>query len=276
MTGPGHGPSEQGRPSALARFVARHRDTLVLRKVAGLCRRYLSWHSNANYDAWSNGEAFVLETLSRYSPRVLFDAGANVGDWSRMARRLCPSAGIHAFEISPPTFDRLLENTRGDASIRCRNVGLSDQPGTVTLHHYDDYPALTTASDYPHPFAFSSLEATVTTGDAYARENAIEHIDLLKIDVEGMEHQVLNGVSELLSRRAIDLVQFEYGRVNILSHFLLRDFHRFFGDRGYRVGKMYPRHVEFREYELEDEDFIGPNYLACREELAELLERLRG
>jgi hypothetical protein len=30
------------------------------------------------------------------------------------------------------------------------------------------------------------------------------------------------------------------------------------------VGKIFPNGVEFREYELADEDFMGPNYLACR------------
>jgi hypothetical protein len=30
------------------------------------------------------------------------------------------------------------------------------------------------------------------------------------------------------------------------------------------VGKIYPDYVDFRDYDLSDEDFLGPNYLACR------------
>jgi len=59
------------------------------------------------------------------------------------------------------------------------------------------------------------------------------------------------------------LVQFEYGRVNILTHFLLRDFYELFARFGYVVGKIYPDHVDFRSYDLGDEDFLGPNYFAC-------------
>jgi hypothetical protein len=31
---------------------------------------------------------------------------------------------------------------------------------------------------------------------------------------------------------------------------------------------VFPDHVDFRPYTLDDEDFMGPNYLACREDLA--------
>ena len=91
-------------------------------------------------------------------------------------------------------------------------------------------------------------------------------MDFLKLDVEGAEHLVLQGLDESLQNGRIRFVQFEYGRVNILTHFLLRDFYQLFRGYGYAVGKIYPDYVEFRDYDLRDEDFLGPNYLACRVE----------
>lgn len=32
----------------------------------------------------------------------------------------------------------------------------------------------------------------------------------------------------------------------------------------YAVGKIYPDYVDFRDYDLGDEDFLGPNYLASQ------------
>jgi hypothetical protein len=56
---------------------------------------------------------------------------------------------------------------------------------------------------------------------------------------------------------------------------LLYDFHSFFKELGYVVGKIYPGYVEFREYDmLDDEDFIGPNYLAVNENLKEQIRIL--
>jgi FkbM family methyltransferase len=257
-----------------ALFVARQRRSLLLRKFAGLCRRYLSVFGNLNYDAQTNGERLVLQRVSKFRPKILFDVGANVGNWSILAKSFCPGAEIHAFEMASPTFATLVANMQYLDGVHCVKLGLSDVPGPVGIHHYADKPSLTTCMAYPHPYISTELAGELTTGDAYAAAHGIGHIDLLKIDVEGMEDRVLRGFEDLLGRRAIHLVQFEYGRANILSRFLLRDFYEFFRQRGYVVGKIYPNDVEFREYDLSDEDFMGPNYLACREEDTHCLQAL--
>ncbi|MFM9971903.1 MAG: hypothetical protein ACKVQK_26275 [Burkholderiales bacterium] len=43
----------------------------------------------------------------------------------------------------------------------------------------------------------------------------------------------------------------------------------------YLLGKLYPDHVDFRAYQLEDEDFLGPNYVAVRQGRGDLIEALR-
>ena len=263
-------------PPPWALFVARRRKNLILRKVAGVCQRYLSWFGNLSYDLQTNGEAFLLQRVAMFGPKIMFDVGANVGEWSIMAKSYCPGAEIHAFEVAPPTFDTLSANMQHLNGVHCVKLGLSDVPGLVGVHHYAARPSLTTCLAYPHPYIATELTGELTTGDAYAAAHGIEHIDLLKIDVEGMEDRVLRGFGNLLQRRAILLVQFEYGRVNILSRFLLRDFYEFFRRYRYVVGKIYPNYVDFREYDLRDEDFMGPNYLACREEDTQYLRALGG
>jgi FkbM family methyltransferase len=267
--------SSGGLPAA-GRLVARNRRRYFARALASVCRQYMAWFSNLSYDLASNGEAFVLDTLSRFKPAVIFDAGANVGDWSAVAARLCPTATVHAFEISTPTFEKLKGRFSGSSRVVCRNVGLSDHADTIRIRHYDGLEALTTSTDYPHPFPYRELAAEVTSGTLYSQANSIRHIDLLKIDVEGMEQMVLRGCDGLFQARTIDLVQFEYGRVSIVNRFLLRDFYEFFTSRGFRVGKIYPNYVDFRDYDMGDEDFLGPNYLACRVDRTDYLEAFGG
>ncbi len=60
-------------------------------------------------------------------------------------------------------------------------------------------------------------------GDEFLAREGIGRVDFLKLDVEGAEHLVLQGLNEYLQKGRIRLVQFEYGLVNILTHFLLRD-----------------------------------------------------
>jgi FkbM family methyltransferase len=267
---------QQTSQERLGAFIARHRRSSPARKIANLCARYLGWYGNFSYDLRTNGEAFVVETLAAFQPRVLFDAGANVGDWSIAAKRCCPGAEIHAFEIAQPTFKALVANTRHLPQMHRENVGLSDTGGPIRIRHYGAFPALTTSVDYPHPLPFSEVDAQVITGDSYVARKGIQHIDFLKIDVEGMEEQVLRGFQKTFQRGAIGLVQFEYGRVSIINHFLLRDAYAFFRQNGFVVGKIYPNYVDFRDYDMSDEDFMGPNYLACRAEMVEYVRAFRG
>jgi hypothetical protein len=41
-----------------------------------------------------------------------------------------------------------------------------------------------------------------------------------------------------------------------------------------RIGKVYPTYVEFREYDVGHEDFLGPNYLAVHASMTSLLRDL--
>ena len=254
--------------------IARHRKKFLVRKAASWFRYFLSRYENLEYRQELNGELFVLKTLSQFRLRTLFDVGANVGEWSRQAASFFPGSEIHSFEISEDTFRDLIRNMKGISGVRCLNIGLGDKDTTVRLRYYADNPALSTIFDFPHRSQSREVLAAVSTGSAYCETAAVEHIDFLKIDVEGMDHLVLHGFSDMFGRNAIDIVQFEYGKVNILSRFLLRDFYDWFESRGFTVGKIYPTYVDFRPYSFEDENFIGPNYLACRVSKSEYLSAL--
>ena len=111
-------------------------------------------------------------------------------------------------------------------------------------------------------------------GDIFCAEKGIDNIDFLKIDVEGYEHKVLKGFEGILKRGGIKVIQFEYGYVNIDTHFLLKDFYDYLQSFGMKLGKIYPSYVDFREYEYKDEDFYGPNYLAVHQSCKSIIDLL--
>lgn len=112
----------------------------------------------------------------------------------------------------------------------------------------------------------------VIRGDDYCEKHEIDSINFLKIDTEGSEHLVLQGFDRMLTGKKIDVIQFEYGNINIESKFLLYDYHKLFRKLGYVVGKVYPGYTEFREYDMSnDEDFIGSNFLAVNTDLKDLI-----
>ena len=256
------------------RPTARVRDNRVFRTAAKLCRQYLKWFGNASYKPARNGERWLLATLTGEPIRIVLDVGANVGTWSLMAADLFPKATIYALEVVPDTAAVLRAHAAQHDRLRSFNLGLAAHTGTLSLHYHPTASTHATFTDYPHTWTGERIECPVMRGDDFLAREGISEVDFLKLDVEGAEHLVLQGLEDHLRQQRVRFVQFEYGRVNILTHFLLRDFYQLFAAHGYVVGKIYPDYVDFREYDLSDEDFLGPNYLACRTG-DEVLERLR-
>lgn len=254
-------------------LIAANRRQPFLRLLARAARVYLARYDNLNYDLWFNGERFVVERIARHGPRRILDVGANVGDWALMASALAPDAQIDCFEVLPATARILAERVGSRRNVTAHATGLADVDADVALTTFanDHYTTMTEHDIHPGARAAAGH---VITGDRFVEERAIEHIDLMKIDVEGTEDRVLRGFARTFAAGRIAAVQFEYGLPNVATRFLLRDFYAFFTERGFLVGKIFPRWVEFRSYQLEDEDFRGPNYLAVRRDRSDLVAAL--
>ena len=246
-----------------------------MRWIAERCRTVLRAYENFDYHPEANGELFVLRALRGERLRCVFDVGANVGNWSLLVHEIFPDAAIHCFEVMPPTVEELRRRAAGIPGIVVCDFGLAEREGKIPLHYYPENATLTTSiADVPHRHARVEAQGFVTTGDAYLERSGVDAVDLLKIDVEGADHLVLEGFRGAIAEGRIGAIQFEYGRTAILTKFLLRDFHAFFDGYGWRVGKIYPNYVDFRPYELEHEDFLGPNYLAVSPRRSDWIRRL--
>jgi FkbM family methyltransferase len=236
-------------------------------KIDNCLTRFHKEYENLDYDFYRNGEAAVLQKLAdRQHFSTILDVGANEGNWSLLASKLFPQAIIHSFEIFPETYTRLVESCQHRENIMCHNIGLSDTEETASVYFSPDKSAVTTCvpnfSEQFHNYQPQTFEAEVSIGDMFCANKGIKTIDFLKIDVEGYEHKVLKGFEGMLKKGNIKIIQFEYGYINIDTHFLLKDFYDYLGTFEIRIGKIYPSYVDFREYRHSDENFYGPNYLA--------------
>lgn len=255
-------------------FLARKRRNEIVRALANFSDRFTKLYENSNYNPLSNGEYNVLQKLSKANFKRIFDVGANVGDWALMAHGVFPQAEIHCFEIVPQTCQTLKQQTSGIANIIVNEFGLSDREQNLDIKYFPGDSTLSTTLDYPHPLENVMVRGRVVAGDGYVENLQISFIDFLKIDVEGNEARVLKGLDKTIGAGSVGVVQIEYGLANILSRFLLRDIYEFFAARDYKIGKIYPTYVDFRDYRLTDENFIGPNYLAVSQRRDDLIKLL--
>jgi FkbM family methyltransferase len=261
----------------LTPIVAKRRHRLFFRALTSASTLYLDMVANRCWEIERNGELRVLRAIAARGARYLFDVGANVGDWSIAAATLVPGAQIHSFEIIPETADQFRDRVRsaGQSRITVNALGLSDHAGTIEVAYLPEFSQGSSAAVVQPYGTVEARQCEVQTGDHYCQEHDIEHIDFLKLDVEGLEEKVLDGFGSMLSHGSIDVVQFEYGFPNATLRFLLGDFYELFERHGYVVGKVYPDSVEFRDYDPQrDEDFRGPNYVAVRRARPDLIELL--
>jgi FkbM family methyltransferase len=165
------------------------------------------------------------------NPTRVFDVGANVGLYTLgLLNVFEDTALVWAFEPSRPTFETLSENVQTFPNVRPLNLGLSDTQETATLLSPARQSKLASVYDMSwrlHEHGLSvrySETVNLTTIDRFCEDEGIDHIDLLKLDVEGHELKVLQGGEKMLASRSIDFIQFEIGPAHLESRTFFRDF----------------------------------------------------
>lgn len=174
-----------------------------------------------------SGEDYFLRTLVETPPSVVFDIGANEGDYTEAVRHEFPGAVIYAFEPHPRTFERLKARCGSNANLF--NLACDSVPGRLELYDLAGEKGTQLASTSREALAplgrdVESFSIEATSLDAFCQERGILRIDLLKIDTEGNERRVLEGARRLLAANAISRIQFEFNEMNVASRSFMKDF----------------------------------------------------
>lgn len=225
-----------------------------------------NYNINSGYHDCNSNTNGELEVINFFIPHegVIFDVGANVGDWSKLAHKFHPKISIFAFEPLPQVQEILIKNlTHCDANIF--PVAISNQAG------FSDFTVYTNANDcsslydrevlHHHPHI--NITVPTISIDAFCKEHIINKIDFLKIDTEGNEFKVLMGSQEMLKSGSIDRIQFEYGGCYLDSHTKLEDVYKMlinFGFKIYRITKN--SLIYINKWDARLENYTYSNYLA--------------
>lgn len=172
----------------------RHGTMSVLRHdaVIGRCLQM--------YGEWAEAE---LDLLRRFVPHggSIVDVGANVGTHSlAFASHVGHAGRVLAFEPQPFVYRLLVRNIAQNAipNVQAHQRALGDSLGTMSL------PVL----NYAHPNNFGGVRLTPASAGADVHDVTVDSLDryelsacdLLKIDVEGMESQVVAGATDTILR----------------------------------------------------------------------------
>jgi FkbM family methyltransferase len=123
-------------------------------------------------------------------PRLIVDAGANVGSATLWFRERFPDVRVIAIEPNPQAFERLRRNVGDEPNVELVNAALAGSDGKAFFTGEPMTP-VGRLQDHDGPGVFEVDALTLeTVRDRFA---AGARIDLLKLDVEGAEWRVLDG-----------------------------------------------------------------------------------
>lgn len=214
-----------------------------------------------------HGQPWKTARMNRFYSQFIvpgdlcFDVGAHVGN--RVRSWVGLGAKVVAVEPQPQMLD-VLKRFYGDhPSVVIAPIGLSDVPGTLTLHINTRNPTLTTFSqEWVEGFTSNpglrsapwdaSVEVEVRTLDSLIQEHGCPAF--CKVDVEGFEDKVLGGLTEVIPALSFEAFPLDVERS-------IRCVERLNGLGDYRYRTVYAE--QFR--------WVEPGWQTA----AEIVERLR-
>lgn len=236
-----------------------------------LCKKYVdNYDGENNSDMVTNGEWRFMK-LNLGQCKIVFDVGANIGEWTTLALNINNNISVHCFEPNHYAFNKLIKK-KFPTSVICNNFGLSSIKGENDLYIFENGSGLNSLyqrhgleNGWNLKPQHKKEKVQLDTLQNYCNEKNISKIDYMKIDVEGHELEVFKGGRDLFTNVRVDIIQFEYGGCNIDSHVLLKDIFDFFKGRDYDFYKIYPDYTKLiKRYDQRLENFQHQNWLIIK------------
>ena len=142
------------------------------------------------------------------------DIGANIGAVSVYLWKYTGNKGkVFSIEADPNNIERIKNNLEINhlPSNKIIAAAIADRIGKMQLRCYPDHNGWQTLGNPSFALKFYSylIEVPSTTFENIAIQNNLKNIDLIKIDVEGAELLVLNGMKKMLEEKRIRKIIFE-------------------------------------------------------------------
>jgi FkbM family methyltransferase len=150
------------------------------------------------------------EAATNGRARVMFDIGANAGDWSDWGRH--SFASVIALDCDKRAFKSLRQRFDKTSNVEVVYSAVSDEPGTATV--YCRPSAGQTSLLEEHPIGGAGQAEAPVKSIEFVEAVTLDYLaakygepDFIKVDVEGAEAMVLAGATAACFRRCRWLIE---------------------------------------------------------------------
>ena len=153
-----------------------------------------------HFGVYEKAETKFFQTACRAGMTFL-DVGANIGYYTALAARAVgPTGKIIALEPDPESFKYLEQTIAASAAenVQAFPVAASDASASLPLYISADNRGDNRL--YAPEETRPQVEVEVVPADALLRENKIDTVDFIKIDVQGYEPKVIAGLRDTIVR----------------------------------------------------------------------------
>lgn len=141
---------------------------------------------------------------------VFFDVGANFGWFSVVAGTKIRNGFLHVFEVNKKLSDLIYKSflVNGIRNFKVNTIAVSNKDNqSITFNMHNDLWGSNFVSDKVTGFD-SQIQVPTITLDTYCKENNVERVDVIKMDIEGHEDFAYEGMKDLIKRNKNNLVMF--------------------------------------------------------------------
>ena len=202
-----------------------------MRKIMSTIQFLLDQYHGIGYGSSSIKKE--LNSFLKFIPdgKIFVDVGGNKGLYTKEILEVYKPKQIHIFEPSKTNVEILKEKFKDNKFIFINDCGLSNINSNFILYSNESGSGLgsLTKRKLDHVGIYFSVEENIKLirFDGYWIKNIKEkEIDLLKIDVEGHELEVLEGIGERI--KDVKIIQFEFGGCNIDTRTYFQNYWYFF------------------------------------------------
>jgi FkbM family methyltransferase len=179
-------------------------------------------------------ESLLLLRSLGFAPRVVIDAGANMGAWARMCQTIYPSAVYQLIEPQPAYADRLRRVVQElpNAEFHCLAV---TEPGIRSVRMCGAGSSGAWVAMEREQGSGEIVCPAVTLDELLAARIRAEDRALLKLDLEGHELAALAGAKCLLEALEVVLTEVRFYSVNGYDRPTFGDMFEFFRENDFDI-----------------------------------------